>query len=78
MSLLSNPWAPWGIIQATANGRPVLTETNLWHLRATHPDRYEERDGARYVRLDRRYRLMDVPDRAYWSLEPAPEPAPRT
>jgi hypothetical protein len=79
-----NPWAPWGIIHSTRDGFPVLTETALWQLAATHPRAVERvSDDELYVHLDQPYRALFVDSmRSFRMLVPAPgrkppQPAPR-
>ena len=76
----SNPWAPWGVVQSRRDGRPVLSETQLWQLQGEHPDVLERTAaGELYVHLDVPYRVVRLPDRAWVALEPEPgrkPPAP--
>lgn len=67
-----NPWARWGIELSYRDGRPALTETTLWTLELSHPEAVE-RDGDQiHLYLDRTYRVVPRPDRAWMTLEPAP------
>jgi hypothetical protein len=69
-----NPWHPWGIVQSYRHGRPVVTETQLWHLVAHHPAAVERAsDGEMYLHLERPYRVVKLPDRAFMALEPVPD-----
>ena len=65
----TNPWAPWGLIYATRDGRPMITETGLWFLMQRHPNVIEKGTGDSYrLFLDRAYRAERVADRAFYRL----------
>ncbi|HTP50374.1 MAG TPA: hypothetical protein VMK42_06735 [Anaeromyxobacteraceae bacterium] len=67
----TNPWAPWGLIYATRDGRPMITETGIWFLMQQHPDAVEKGPGDCYwLYLDRAYRADRVGDRAFYALTP--------
>ena len=69
----TNPWAPWGLIYATRDGSPMLTETGLWYLTLRHPEALETEPGDSFwLYLDRPYRAERVPDRAFYRLAPDP------
>ena len=68
----TNLWAPWGLIHATRDGVPMITETGLWFLELRHPETVERQGGEIFVTLDRTYRAVPVPDRSYFQLVPAP------
>lgn len=66
-----NPWQPWGLVLSRRDGRPVLSETQLWQLQSQHPEAVERgADGAMRVHLDVTYRIVRLPDRAWMALEP--------
>jgi len=68
-----NPWAPWGLIYSTRDGRPVLTETAFWHLTARHPETIERVGETEvYIHLDQPYQVVALDDRAFRFLCPAP------
>jgi hypothetical protein len=68
----TNLWAPWGLIHATRDGSPMLTETGLWFLLQRHPDAVEADGDAYWLYLDQPYRAERVPDRAFFRLVPSP------
>jgi hypothetical protein len=71
-----NPWQRWGLVQSRRDGRPVLSETQLWQLLAKHPEAIERApNGDIYVHLDMRYRVVKLPDRSWMALEPLEPPA---
>jgi len=69
----TNPWAPWGLIHATRDGRPMVTETGLWYLMQRHPDAVEEDgSGGFWLHLDQPYRALRVQARAFYQLAADP------
>lgn len=73
MAWNDEPWARWNVAYTLREGRPVLTETELWYLVAHHPGAVEAAgDDAYLVHLDRLYRATRVPGRSYFACEPVP------
>jgi hypothetical protein len=69
----TNPWAPWGLIHATRDGVPMVSETGLWFLAQRHPEAMEPAGGdAWWLYLDQPYRAERVADRAFYRLAPDP------
>jgi len=69
----TNPWAPWGLIYATRDGRPMVTETGLWYLMQRHPEAVEKDSGDSFwLYLEQPYRAERVADRAFFALSPDP------
>ncbi|HVP69438.1 MAG TPA: hypothetical protein VMT17_19475 [Anaeromyxobacteraceae bacterium] len=69
----TNPWAPWGLIHATRDGRPMITETGLWFLTLRHPEAVEQdKSGALWLYLDQPYRAERVHARAFYELRADP------
>ena len=69
----TNPWAPWGLIHSTRDGRPMLTETGLWYLMQRHPEALEKAGpDAWWVYLDQPYRAVRVEARAFYELHAEP------
>ncbi len=69
----TNPWAPWGLIYATRDGSPMVTETGLWYLAQRHPEALERDSGDIFwLYLDRTYRADRVADRAFYRVTAAP------
>src|SRR5690242_13075634 len=60
-----NPWAPWGIVRSFRDGRPIVTETQLWQLAVHHPEVLDRAGPDElYLHLDQPYRVVTLPDRA--------------
>ncbi len=72
--MIANPWAPWGLVYSLRDGYPVLTETALWQLTATHPQTVERVSASElYVHLDQPYRALVVDGmRSFRMLVPTP------
>jgi hypothetical protein len=69
----TNLWAPWGLIHATRDGVPMVSETGLWFLAQRHPEAMERASGdSWWLYLDQTYRAERVPDRAFYKLTPEP------
>lgn len=69
----TNPWAPWGLIYATRDGRPMVTETGVWYLMQRHPEAVERDSGdGLWLYLDQPYRASRVPARAFYELRADP------
>jgi hypothetical protein len=69
----TNPWAPWGLIHATRDGRPMVTETGLWYLMQRHPEAVEKAGAdAWWLYLDQPYRAERVEGRAFYQLHAEP------
>jgi hypothetical protein len=69
----TNPWAPWGLIHATRDGRPMVTETGLWYLMQRHPEAVEKPGAdAWWLYLVQPYRAERVEGRAFYQLHAEP------
>jgi hypothetical protein len=68
----TNLWAPWGLIHATRDGVPTITETGLWFLLQRHPEAVEKDGEAFWLYLDQPYRAERENSRAFYRLTAAP------
>lgn len=71
-----SPWAPWNLAYTTRDGYLTLAESALWDLELRHPKVVQRTGGDVYLRLDRLWKVVRHPQRAFYLLVPAEEPAP--
>jgi hypothetical protein len=69
----TNPWAPWGLIHSTRDGRPMVSETGLWFLMQRHPEAVEKSGPDEFwLYLDQPYHAVRVEMRAFYQLHADP------
>jgi hypothetical protein len=73
-----SPWAAWNLPYTTRDGYPTLAESTLWELELRHPKAILRRGDDVYLRLDRLWRVVRHPQRAFMLLVPAEEPVTAT
>jgi hypothetical protein len=71
----ASPWTPWGLPWSERDGLPTLAEATMWELLARHPEVVRRAGNQTFLDLDRVYRVLEHPDRAYVSLVAVPESA---
>ena len=70
--MADNPWHPWGLVKSYRDGRPVISEGQLWQLEGEHRDAVERAADGLFLHLDQPYRVVRLPDRAWLMLYPEP------